>query len=296
MGRCVLLVAYSGSGIEWSRVFNRKGGGAEYMWRSAAMSGKVWLQESSLTDCKNLPNAEKRKRAKIVRRTTPTVELPTRGRNDGEKIISVLPQNYSTIEKNSYKKNSASLDFDCGISGLKAAGHNPEFCGWETDVGPRNLQASSSTLKRCAAERSYLSTPADGYRSGLPSRTCSRAVGRRNNYEFNHISDTRAYIEDYRTHYSYTALNLPKKTRSETGDDMDKCVCRRIGEGGRRTSGRGVVHRGEQYLNELAGRLGVGRRDSAQRLHHHQLRPTPPSFTKRNRESANLLVSTQEEK
>lgn len=260
------------------------------------MSGKVWLPESSLTDCKTLPNTEKWKKAKIVRRTTPTVELPTHcGRNGGEKIVKSVPQNYSTIEKNTYKKNSTSLDFDSSSSRLNAAGHNPEFCGWETDLGPRNLQASSSTLKKCAAERGYLTTPADGYRSGLPNRTCSRAVGCRNNYEFTHISDTRAYIEDYYTHCSYTALNLPKKNTCTRSDDMDKCVCKRIGEGGRGPPGRPVVHRGEQYLHELASRLGVRRRASAQQKCCRP-QPTPPSFNKGNRVAANILVSTHDEK
>lgn len=268
---------------------------------NAAMSGRVWIPESSLTDCNTLPHTEKRKKAKIVRRTTPTVDIPIRcGKNDNEKIKSAS-QNYSTIEKNSYKKNSASLGLESGSSGLNTAArphYNPEFCGWETDVGSRNVQTSSSTLKKSGAERGYLSTPADGCRSGIPSRACSRAVGRRNYfYEFKHISDTRDYITDYCSNYSYTALSLPKKIDSELGDDMESCVCRRD-EGGRGLSGRSAVHRGgERYLHELASRLGVGGRNS---VHKKQLchlpQPTPPSFTKRNRVAANLLVSTQDER
>lgn len=273
---------------------------------NAAMSGRVWVPESSLTDCNTLPHTEKREKAKIVRRTTPTVEIPIRcGKNDNEKIKSAS-QNYSTIEKNSYKKNSASLGLESGSSGLNTAArphYNPEFCGWETDVGPRSVQTSSSTLKKCASERGYLSTPADGYRSGIPSRACSRAVGRRdrnNYYEFKHVSVTRDYIADYCCNYSYTALSLPKKTVGidyETSDDMERCVCRRD-EGGRGLSGRSAVHRGgEKYLYELATRLGVGGRSSVPKKQLcHLPQPTPPSFTKRNRVAANLLVSTQDER
>lgn len=291
--------------MEARRSTRRKGVGLRACGDSsgnAAMSGRVWIPESSLTDCNTLPHTEKRKKAKIVRRTTPTVEIPIRcGKNDNEKIKSAS-QNYSTIEKNSYKKNSASLGLESGSSGLNTAArphYNPEFCGWETDVGPRNVQASSSTLKKSAAERGYLSTPADGCRSGIPSRACSRAVGRRerNYYEFKHVSDTRDYITDYCANYSYTALSLPKKAvgiDSETGDDMERCVCRRDEEG-RGFSGRSAVHRGgERYLHvhELASRLGVGGRNS---VHKKQLpQPTPPSFTKRF--AANLLVSTQDER
>lgn len=261
---------------------------------SEAMSGKVWVPESSLTDCNTLPHTEKKKKAKIVRRTTPTVEIPIGyGKKDNEKIKSGS-QNYSTIEKSSYKKNSASLDLDSGSGGLNTVPYNPEFCGWETE--PRSVQASSSTLRKCAAERSCLGTPADGYRSGIPSRACSRAVGRRerNNYEFKHMSDTQAYITDYCTHYSYTARSLPTKDVGIHDETGEGCVCRRD-EGGRDLSGR---HRGgERYLHGLASRLGVGGRNSVQKKQlRHLPQPTPPSFTKGNTVADNLLVCTQDER
>ena len=283
---------------------SKKEGGAA----ACSMSSKVWLADSSLADGKGADGEvdKKREKAKIAKRTTPTVAVPSpqtaSGRNGGEK-----DENYCTIERSSYKKNSAALDDEEARSALHDAAQpckNAEFCGWETDGGTifvRNALDSSSTFRRRVADRSSLSTPAEGYRSALQSRACSRVGGRRRKdfYEFKHLPDTHAYLHDYCNQCSYSALSLPW----EIAD-----VIREAGKGIKReahgaeeregaSSRRRGARRGNRYLEELASRLGVSVRESLDKKQlRHRPQPTPPSFTKKNRVAADLLVSTREEK
>ena len=268
--------------------------------------GKVWLQESSLTDEKgadaDVGEKRKAKKAKIPKRTTPTVVVPNSqttysGRNDGEN-----GKNYATIERSSYKKNSPVLDHEDTRSGLQVTAQpcrKAEFCGWETDGGTiRNALESSSGFKRRVAERSSLNTPADGYRSTLQSRACSRVGGRRRKdcYEFKHLSDIRAYLEDYSTQCSYSGLSLPPEVTVAIREVEIEMKRKTQGVEGREraSSRRRGVQRGNQYLEDLATRLGVGVLDKKQLYHRSQ--PTPPSFTRKTRVAVDLLVTTQEER
>ena len=283
------------------RVSKKEGGAA-----SCSMSGKVWLADSSLADGKGADGEvdKKRKKAKIAKRTTPTVTVPSpqtaSGRNGGEK-----DENYCTIERSSYK-NSGALDDEEARSALHDAAQprkNAEFCGWETDGGTifvRNALESSSTFRRRVADRSSLSTPAEGYRSALQSRACSR-VGRRRKdcYEFKHLPDTHAYLHDYCTQCSYSALSLPWEI-ADVIREAGKAI-KREAHGAEEREGafsrRRGARRGNRYLEELASRLGVGVRESLDKKQlRHRPQPTPPSFTKKNRVAADLLVSTREEK
>ena len=257
------------------------------------MSGRVWLPKSSLADGKRTGMHEvNRKKAKITRRTTSTVEPPSLQTANGGSEKNGR-QNYSTIERSSYKNNSVTLEYESASSEV-ARPCNNQFCGWETNGRTRSALESSSSLKRYAAERGSLSTPADGYRSGLQSRACSRAGGHktRDCYEFKHFTDTQAHLEDYCTRYSYTALSLPREsagTIREVATGLD-------GDGHGR-EGRGEASYGAQIgLQQLASRLGVGVRDSKQLRYRPQPTPPDPSFTKKNRVAADLLVSTQEDK
>lgn len=273
------------------------------------MSGKVWLPESSLVEervteqlTKGGGVKERHKKAKIVRRTAPTVDPRTRPSCGG----NVGSRQYRTIERrSSYSKNAVHLNLNAAS---EPAHRNAELCGWETE-GSRltrtSLCQSSSTLKRCGtAERTLLSTPADGYRSGLQSRACSRAAGgtRRNDtlYQFRHLPDAQAYLEDYRSQCSYSALTASREsgaTITEAGNEVEVgCQCGRTR--GERVSTRQPVREGDRgnqlYLQQLARRLGVGV------IHEKQLKyrpqPTPPSITKRHRVAADLQVTTQEER
>ena len=274
------------------------------------MSGRVWLPESSLAEGKGastLVNAqeppEERQKGGIVRRTTPTVDLTTldsaASARQAAKTKENQRQNYSTIEKSVYTQKSFALDSVGGRSYSNV--NNPEFCGWETG-GERSALESSSSVnrRRCAAERGSLSTPADGYRSGVPSRVASRAGGARKKdfYEFKHFTDTRSYIDDYCCRYSYTALSVPRESadaiREEgRGGREEECCCsgkRRLHTGGQ------AVHRAQQ-MQQLASRLGVRVKESIneKQLRYRRTQPTAPSFTKNNRMAEDLLVSTQQD-
>lgn len=277
------------------------------------MNGRVWFPEKSLPEgedggTQKVPQGqsekqEKRKSSKITRRTTPTVDisaLDVRRARDGARPEEEERQNYSTIEKSSYKRNTAALE----CSSAQPLTGGSDFCGWETDRKPlarQGLAASSSLSRKCAAERSSLGTPADGYRSGVPSRASSRAGGRRKGdaYVFQHLPDTQRYIEDYCKQYSFTALSVPRmenaireaegeKVRERTQDGIRA----QGGEKGGRSSccTHSGVPRDSLYLQQLASRLGV--RESIQ-LHP---RSTPPSITKRNRAASDLLVCSKEDK
>ena len=271
------------------------------------MSGRVWLPESSLAEGKGagaLVNTqgppEKRQKGGIVRRTTPTVDLTTldgaASARQAAKTKENQRLNYSTIEKSVYTQKSFALDSVGGRSYSNI--NNPEFCGWETG-GERSALESSSSVnrRRCAAERGSLSTPADGYRSGVPSRAASRAgVARKKDfYEFKHFTDTRSYIDDYCCRYSYTALNVPRESadaiREEgRGGREEECCC--SGKRGLHTGGH-EVHRAQQ-MQQLASRLGVRVKESIneKQLRYRRPQPTAP---KTNRMAEDLLVSTQQD-
>ena len=266
------------------------------------MSGMVWLPESSLAHDEGVDSQvekEKRKKPKIVKRTAPTVEL-----RSTQAAPSRLPggkQSYGTIERSRYSKNALHLNLNAPSEPCKNAA---EFCGWETDRGPRNALASSCTSRRCVAvDRTSLNTPADGYRSTLQSRACSRASGNKRRdvyYEFRHFADIRDHLEDYCVHCSFSGLCLSRESvdaireavgegsnnRRKMSERVVRCVpvTRQHGEGS------------QPFLEQLASRLGV--RESL--MNEKQLRygsqPTPPSFTKKSRVAADLLVTTQDEK
>ena len=286
------------------------------------MNGRVWIPEKSLPEgedggTQKTPQGqsqkqEKRKSSKITRRTTPTVDLSAldvRSARDGAKPAAAdigeeeERQNYSTIEKSSYRRNTAALD--CS-SGQPLAGGS-DFCGWETERKPlarQGLAASSSLSRRCAADRSSLGTPADGHRSGVPSRACSRAGsrGRGDAYVFQHLPDAHRYIEDYCRQYSFTALNVPRMENAIREAEGEKIRERTRGgdriQGGEKGeesscynhSGERQVPRDSLYLQQLASRLGV--RESLQ-LHPCS---TPPSIAKRNRAAADLVMCSKENK
>lgn len=279
------------------------------------MNGGVWLPESSLSDRKppDTENKEREKKTKIIRRTTPTVIVhrPRQAKNGG--ADGLKKRNYSTIETSSYNRSSlhlalshtATKNVQNSTSQLTCK-KSPEVCGWETYGGHERHLQSSSTFSRCAAERASLITPADGYRSGVQSRACSRASENRKKsfyYEFKHFPDTHSHIEDYCTQYSYSALTLSRQT---SGTDALREASAKLQEEIRRNQGKQVskclVNREEGggntlYMQQLASRLGVGVMKS---INEKQLRcrpqPTPQSFTKKSRVADDLVVSTQDEK
>ena len=269
------------------------------------MSGKVWLPGSSLVEEKAAEQLaqvgggkEKPKKAKIVKRTTPTVDL----RAPPSCRWSAGSKQYSTIERSSYNKNSVHLNLNAAS---EPAYRNAELCGWETEREKRiALCPSSSNFRRCVtAERNLLSTPADGYRSGVPSRACSRAGGGRRGdtvYQFKHLSDAQAYFEDYCAQCGYSAFSF-----SREGGEIIREVGKEVEISSQSGKTRGDIvstrhpvtdgDRGNQlYLQQLAKRLGVCVINEKQVKYRPQ--PTPPSITKRNRVAADLLVTTQEER
>lgn len=270
------------------------------------MSGKVWLPESSLADdnvtCQSgqahgIKEKQKKEKAKIVKRTTPTVELRTPPSAD-----SVARKQYRSIERSSH--NRSSIHFN--LSATSELAHKiTELCGWETDQGISPYLSSSSVRRCTAAERGSLSTPADGYRSGVQSRTCSRANGSRRGdmfYKFSHLADSQAYLDDYCSQCSLSLLSFPRensnKVISEAGGEAEGNA--QSGRTrGRIVPTRRLVQHGDPggnrlYLQQLAKRLGVGVMNEKQlRYRPH---PTPPSITKRNRVTADLSVVTQEDK
>ena len=269
------------------------------------MSGKVWRPETSLADGRPAEpeNKEKRRKAKIVRRTTPTVEL--RGRSGSNANERQGGGTYSTIESSSYNRGSLHLALSHGDKKTAPLScKRTELCGWVTSGGEeRGLQSSSTYSARCAAERSFSSSADGGCRSGLQSRASSRASGsRRRNvcYEFKHLPGPQAYIDDYLARCCFSALDL---SRQECGTDALREACERLEEDIKARKDISTVvsvarRRAEggkdQYLQQLASRLGVS---VMQSINEKQLRYKPqPSFTKRSRVAEDLVVSTQEEK
>lgn len=275
------------------------------------MSGRVWFPGKSVPEGEDggtqkapqdqSEKQEKRKSSKITRRMTPTVDLSAlderSARGGARPAAAEIGENYSTIEKSSYRRNAAALQ---SSSGQPLAGGS-DFCGWETNRKPlarQGLATSSSLSRKCAADRSSLSTPADGYRSGVASRACSRAGGRRKGdaYVFQHLPDAQRYIEDYCKKCSFTALNMPRMDSAIREAEGEKVRERtqggeKGGESRRHShSGERRIPQGSLYLQHLASRLGV--RESIQLAP----RPTPPSITKKNKVPANLLVGSKEDK
>ena len=266
------------------------------------MSGGVWLPESSLADGRDprLPAAEreKRKKAKITKRTTPTVEFRAESSRQRQRR-----QTYSTIESSSYSRRSLHLLLNDGSPEERKT----ELCGWETEREQSILQ-SSSAVQKSASER------ADGQRSRLQSRAEGRQGKSRKNssYEFKHLPDPSAYLQDYCARYSHSALvlsrehSVPETGREEKEDKCEKCKKDYKIEqqsGGGDDSGyamclvksRAGGERRRGCLEQLANRLGVTESIQEGQLRYRP-RPTPPSFTRRPRVAHDILVSTQDHK
>ena len=268
------------------------------------MNGKVWLPESSLADCKALqppPAAtEKERRKKITRRTTPTVEF--RAENSNEKRRK---QTYSTIESSSYSRLSLHLS----LNDTRAGEHHTrtEFCGWETSE--RGSLQSPSIVRRCTGEQAA----SNGQRSALQSRAGGRGCGknRRNSvYEFKHLSDPSAYLQDYCSCYSYSALVISRENGGTDAvappeaEKLEKCEQKTRGSSRKprredatcegclvERKGRDGLH--EEHLQQLADRLGVKESIQEGQLRYRPRR-TPPSFTRKTRVAEDIMISTQD--
>ena len=278
------------------------------------MNSKVWLPESSLADCEPVqqPTAaaekEKRRRTKITKRTTPTVEFPTENPSRRQR-----KQTYSTIESGSYSRKSLHLALnDVSTGGCPT---KTELCGWETERNKSFLH-SPSVVRRCTAE------PVTGQRSALQSRSGGRACGksRRNSvYEFRHLSDPSAYLQDYCARYCYSALVLsrenggcldpivPERDEKTNSEKDTKCEQSNNSSSSQTkeeasyaqclVKSRGSERREQQqeYLQQLASRLGVKESLQEGQLRYRP-RPTPPSFTRKTRVVHDILVSTQDDR
>ena len=259
-----------------------------------AMSEKVWLPEASLADGAAVEQQrEKKKRVKIAKRSAPTVEFPV-SRSRQRK------QTYSTIESSSYDRRSLYLALSC--ASRRRVSRRTELRGWDTEtVGESAPPSPPPTVRRDrAAERSGLQSRAAG---------ASRAGGRgRKNYEFKHLLDSSAYLTDYCSSHSYSSLVLSRESHSadpatipeatvafrkekkeqttrredEEEDSRARCLLKSRGKDG------------EPCLRQLASRLGVRESIKDGELLYHP-RPTPPSFTKKPRVIADILVCTQDD-
>ena len=264
------------------------------------MSGRVWLPESSLAEDGAATELgtpkEKRKKSKIAKRTTPTVEFRAETTSSRRRPRK---QTYSTIESNSYDRRSLHLALKDSSSGGRQ--ERVEFCGWETgNRGSKSELQSPSAVKRCPVAE----------RSTERCRLLSRAAGGRSrkSYVFRHLLDTSAYLTDYCAHHSFSSLVLSREnggtepattvqetaSRGKSGRDNRSCK-ERAEDGYERCllKSRGGGER--ECLKQLASRLGVRESIKDGELRCHP-RPTPPSFTKKNRVAKDIVICTQDDR
>ena len=227
------------------------------------------------------------------KKTTPTVEFRAETTSSRRRPRK---QTYSTIESNSYDRRSLHLALKDSSSGGRQ--ERVEFCGWET--GNRGSKSSPSAVKRCPVAE----------RSTERCRLLSRAAGGRSrkSYVFRHLLDTSAYLTDYCAHHSFSSLVLSREnggtepattvqetaSRGKSGRDNRSCK-ERAEDGYERCllKSRGGGER--ECLQQLASRLGVRESIKDGQLRCHP-RPTPPSFTKKNRVAKDIVICTQDDR
>lgn len=274
--------------------------------KAAMRSNRVWHPEKSIAlhgggeemeggrgSVMEAPQATSTPVRKIIRRKVPTVD--TRGASTrissskckGDTEPERGGQSYDTIEQT--RRDSAIL----ACKSLQLAKACTDFCGWLENERLSNY--ASNRRLGSTSDRVGLQTPAEGCRSTLQSRVGSRysssVYGRRHHYEFRHLLDSHEYIEQYRKMYCYTTLTIPPQQEPSIEEGVPLLKEHDVQQVPESFLPMGMksFHQSDPYLRELASRLGVKESIKEQQLLHSP-RPTPPSITKGNRNTEDLVV------
>lgn len=270
------------------------------------------------TDSNQLKTAKKK--AKIPRRRTPTVDisaLVSRASSTKQKSTTAngktakARDTYDTIESQDgptilecssmvYRRDpQANINSNAAIN---------ELCGWrDKEIECYKAAADRSATGSNNFDRSRLQTPAEGLRSSLQSRAgnysrqASSYGKRKECYVFQHFYKPQHYIEHYRMTQSYTTLNVPGLKRKMScncenglleGEELppEPKVVDQDPESYMQPEVKSYCQDTDPYLRELVSRLGVRGLIQREQQLLRSPKPTPPSITKKTKPHEDLVV------
>ena len=286
--------------------------GSEEGGRGSFHSSEPQVTDSQLKTAK--------KRAKIPRRRTPTVDVSALvSRTSSKKQRSTAASGktkardtYDTIENQEgpsiLESSSVVYRRESQITNSTNADIVNDLCGWRDRELECYKAAGDRSTTSSNFDRSRLQTPAEGLRSNLQSRagncTNSRhtsSYGKRKEcYIFQHFEELYQYIEHYRITHSYTTLTVPGLKRKMC------CGCENgLTEGEELPPEPKVVeqdpesfmqpgvksyYQDDPYLCELVSRLGVRGLVQREQQLLRSRKPTTPSIAKRTKPREDLVV------
>ena len=270
------------------------------------------------TDSSQLKTAKKK--AKIPRRRTPTVDVSAlvsrassmKQKSTGKTAKARRSDTYDTIESQESPTilECSSVVYRREAQTINASNANiTELCGWRD----REIECYKAVSDRSATgsnnfdHSSRLQTPAEGLRSNLQSRAgnYSRQTSsygkRRECYVFQHFNKPYHYIEHYRMTQSYTTLNVPGLKRKMScncenglleGQELppEPKVVEQDPESYMQPEVKSYYQDTDPYLQELVSRLGVQGLIQRDGQLLRSPKPTPPSITKKTKPREDLVV------
>ena len=269
------------------------------------------------TDSSQLKTAKKK--AKIPRRRTPTVDvsaLVSRASSTKQKPTGKTAKARDTYDTIESQEGPTILECSSVVYRRETQTINTsnadihELCGWrDREIECYKVASDRSATASNNFDRSRLQTPAEGLRSNLQSRAgnYSRQTSsygkRRECYIFQHFDKPYYYIEHYRMTQSYTTLNVPGLKRKMS------CNCENgLAEGEELPPEPKVVDQDPEsymqpevkshyqdtdpYLRELVSRLQVRGLIQREQQLLRSPKPTPPSITKKSKPREDLVVGS----